>query len=79
MRFYFREQIIRKTNKVLRTAHIAKEMNNPRGGCICKCLLNPEKWLLLDQLPERTHLCRRCETIAWPDLAGAGSAEENIT
>ena len=74
MKFYFREQVIGKTNKVLRTAHIAKDANNPRSGCLCNRPFNLEKWLFVEQLPEETHLCKSCESIARRNLVGAGPA-----
>jgi hypothetical protein len=64
MNFYFREEIIEgNPNNVFRTAHIAKNGDDSRSGCLCNPRVKIEKWLFVEQLPERTHLCRRCEAI----------------
>jgi hypothetical protein len=58
MKFYLQ---IGSRLKMLRTAHIIRE-NGPR--CLCPAHLNPDKWLLVEALPEGTHLCKNCERLA---------------
>lgn len=77
MKFYLREEMIgRNTNRIFRTAHIVKDENNPRAGCLCNRPFNPDKWLVVDQLPEGTHLCKLCQQIARRDCTDAGPAEK---
>ena len=64
MKFYLREEIIGgNPDNIIRTAHIAKDEADPRSGCLCNPRVKLENWLFVEQLPEGTHLCRKCEAI----------------
>jgi hypothetical protein len=58
MKFYLQ---VGSRLKMRRTAHVLIEENGP--GCLCSLHLNPDKWLLVEALPEGTHLCKRCERL----------------
>jgi hypothetical protein len=53
MKFYL-ENAIPFTG--LRRAHILKD-EKPTGKCWCKANLGPQRWTIVEALPEDIHLC----------------------
>jgi hypothetical protein len=47
-----------------RRAHIAKDAPQASGKCLCLSPLNPEKWVLVEELPKDIHLCKKCHSLA---------------
>jgi hypothetical protein len=60
----------------LRRAHIAKEEACPPRRCFCSVELNPEKWLLVEQLPEDVYLCKNCQRLAHLNTSNQQVARE---
>lgn len=77
MKFYLWERTIyrrrRKELRVYRRAHILQEgdSSNP----MCSASLDLGKWRIVEELPETTHLCGRCQRLARKQL---GSRAENV-
>ena len=65
MKFYFRQQINKRNSQTYSVAHVVKEEAEARGNCLCRTTINPEKWLLVEGLPQGVHLCRRCELLVF--------------
>lgn len=66
MKFYLWERTTyhrrRKKVRTYRRAHILQEEN--RAKPVCNVPLDLEKWIIVEQLPEATHLCGRCKRLA---------------
>jgi hypothetical protein len=64
MKFYFIDENPKHNAPgVHRKAHILKNENELNGNCLCRVTLNKEKWIVVETLPEKTHLCRICERL----------------
>jgi hypothetical protein len=46
---------------IRKRAHIAREDGSPLP--LCAVVINPNKWVLIEELPENTHLCKRCQRL----------------
>jgi hypothetical protein len=40
-------------------AHIVAD-NKQGRNCVCSAQLKPEKWMLVEEISENVHLCKRC-------------------
>lgn len=61
-----------------RRAHIVRDGHESAQGCLCKAALNFENWLLVEDLPEDIHLCRRCASSSRKNLKEDESSAENL-
>lgn len=50
--------------KSYRRAHIVNDENKVKPGCLCRATINPEKWRVVESLPEDIYLCRTCRRLA---------------
>jgi hypothetical protein len=47
-----------------RRAHILKNADGPTVKSWCRANLNPQKWTVVEVLPEDIHLCITCKLMA---------------
>jgi hypothetical protein len=61
-----------------RRAHIVQNRDESIHGCLCKAALNFENWLLVEELPEDIHLCKRCDSSSRKNLEEDKSFPGNL-
>jgi hypothetical protein len=77
MKFYL-EVIQQEPLGRRRRAHIVQDGDESAQGCLCKAALNFENWLLVEELPEDIHLCKRCDSSSRKNLREVKSFSGNL-
>ena len=62
-----------------RRAHVVQDGHESAQGCLCKAALNFENWLLVEELPEDIHLCKRCDSSLRKNFKEVESSSENLS